>query len=500
MFYPQAMTEIQLIIPARDLLPVTRALADQGVFHQVDSSYLSSEKGAAHANSWSDKTAEYAAFERRVQNLMQAVDIPEEAASTIDWNTLADGDEIRTIIEQVEGEVKQANDQLADEQKRLEQLQSTRLELEPVADLEVEVSELCCPSYTFTMLGIIPAANIERLETSLTRVPFVLLTLRQDGGRAVVWLAGARRNADILDRAARSAYLNPLVLPKTMQGTPAEIIKSLSAEIELAQMHISEHSAVVARIKKERSEQLQTLLWRVRANRLLTDAIGRYGRLRYTYLIVGWVPSSRLEEFSQRLKAISKDILVETFAINRSNNRENVPVALHNPKALLPFQTLVTTYARPRYAEVDPTFLIALTFPLLFGAMFGDVGHGALLALLGVLLTSKRVRALQSMAGLGRLITICGVTAVIFGFLYGSVFGVETLLPSLWLRPMENILQILLVAIGAGIILLSIGFIFGIINAAVAKDWGRVFFDNHGLAGLVLYWSLVGLGGRGLPG
>ena len=68
--------------------------------------------------------------------------------------------------------------------------------------------------------------------------------------------------------------------------------------------------------------------------------------------------------------------------MNRAGDRKNVPVALQSSRLLQPFQMLVTTYARPKYGEVDPTWLIALTFPLLFGAMFGDVGHGLLLAAL----------------------------------------------------------------------------------------------------------------------
>ena len=89
------------------------------------------------------------------------------------------------------------------------------------------------------------------------------------------------------------------------------------------------------------------------------------------------------------------------------------------------FQMLVTTYARPRYEEIDPTILMTITFPLLFGAMFGDVGHGLLLLLLGWLLSSKRINALKGMASLGSIIVACGALAVGFGFLYGSLFGSE---------------------------------------------------------------------------
>jgi V/A-type H+-transporting ATPase subunit I len=168
-------------------------------------------------------------------------------------------------------------------------------------------------------------------------------------------------------------------------------------------------------------------------------------------------------------------------------------VALQSSKLLRPFQMLVTTYARPRYGEVDPTWLIALTFPLLFGAMFGDVGHGLLLAALGILLSSTRVKALRSLASLGGLITICGLVAAVFGFLYGSIFGFEHVLHAVWLQPGEDPLTILIVAIGGGVVLLSIGFLIGIYNGIVARDWAHLLFGHGGISAAVLYWSLLGL-------
>jgi V/A-type H+-transporting ATPase subunit I len=156
---------------------------------------------------------------------------------------------------------------------------------------------------------------------------------------------------------------------------------------------------------------------------------------------------------------------------------------------------LVTTYARPRYGEIDPTWLIAITFPLLFGAMFGDVGHGLLLALFGGVISSRKVKALKSLAGLGGLITICGLVAAAFGFLYGSLFGYEDILPAIWMHPLENILSILIVAVGAGVVLLTLGFLIGIFNAIVSHDWPHLVFGHNGIAGFLLYWSLLGLAG-----
>lgn len=209
MFYPREMTGVWLIIPAKDVLAVTRMLADRGLFHQVDASYQSSEKELGPANSWPEKAAAYAALERRVLSIMQTLGMEEGSPPLAEWASMIEVDVARPIVEQMEQEVKQTTDQLTGEHKRLEQLQSALAQLEPVAGIDLDISTLRDPRYLYSLLGVIPIANIDRLQTSLERNPFVFLTLREDDQKAVVWLAGIKRDADILERAARSAYVTP---------------------------------------------------------------------------------------------------------------------------------------------------------------------------------------------------------------------------------------------------------------------------------------------------
>jgi V/A-type H+-transporting ATPase subunit I len=493
MFFPKAMYELELIVPSKDLLGVMKVLSGHGVFHQSESGYPALESETGTPNTWQDKASAYAALERRVQSVLQTLAIEENQPLSIDFQDVVELEAVTPILESIEGEVKQTSDQLAEERKRLEQLESTLRQLEPVADINLDISSLRNSHYLFSTLGVMPAANVERLQTSLARVPHVFLTLRADPKNPVVWLAGTQTNTDILERAARSAYLNPLSLPQSYEGTPEEIIKLLHKEVEIGKQRISELKTTLTHLAETYKKQLLTMLWEIHASRLIADAIVRFGRLRHTYVIVGWVPSDELEDLISRIKSASKESLIETFPTNRHGENQNIPVALQNSKFLRPFQMLVTTYARPRYGELDPTWLIALTFPLLFGAMFGDVGHGILLAGLGALISSRKVRALNSLAGLGGLITICGLAATFFGFLYGSFFGFEDAIPALWLVPSKDPLPILAVAIGAGVVLLTIGFLIGIFNAYISHNWGRLFFGHNGIAGFVLYWSLIGL-------
>ncbi len=498
MFFPKAMTEIELIVPSKDLLAVTNVLSGYGVFHQTDSSYPGVASGSA--NTWQEKAAAYAALERRVQLLMQTLSTEESKPPTSETGGMVEVEKIRPAVEQIEEEVKQVNDRLTAEKKRLEHLESTLRQLEPIEDIDVDISSLRGSRYLFSTLGLIPTANVDRMRTSLARVPHVFLTLRSDPAKPVVWLAGTKANSDVLERAARSAYLTPVALPEDYQGTPANIIKSLKNTIESTQKAIAELQTEMGKLAEARKSQLCDLLWQAHTSRVLADAIVRFGQLRHTYLITGWVPVSYLDGLIARLKQVSKEILIENLPTFRYGDNQHVPVALLNNKYLRPFQMLVNTYSRPSYGELDPTLLIALTFPLIYGAMFGDLGQGLVLLLMGLLINGGKI--LKSLQSLGLLIAYCGAAAAVFGVLYGSVFGFEGEeflhtfgfeFHPLWISPIGNILSVLGLAIDAGIVLLLLAFLLAIFNQMRSREWGHLIFGHNGLVGLFFYIAFLAL-------
>jgi V/A-type H+-transporting ATPase subunit I len=431
---------------------------------------------------------------------MQQLDIEEGRPPSKDYEAMVDLEKLRATVEQIEAEVRSSTDELSEQRKRLEQLESIVRQLEPVEDVDIDISSLRDSRYMFSMLGQMPAANLDRMQTSLARVPHVFLTLRSDPARPVVWLAGTKSNSDILERAARSAYLDALSLPTDYQGTPGSIIKSLRNTIESTQRRIKELQDTLGRVGLERREQLRDLLWQTHTSRVLSDAIVRFGQLRHTYVVTGWVPSDSMDDLTRRLKQASREILIEVLPTSRRGHNANVPVALFQNRFLKPFQMLVNTYARPRYGELDPTILMAVTFPLLYGAMFGDIGQGLVLLVFGLLINAGRM--MKSMQGLGLLIAYCGASAAIFGVLYGSVFGFEgehfehafgTELHPLWLSPLHDTLPVLGIAIDVGIVILLIAYLLAIFNQIRSREWAHLIFGHTGLVGFALYICFLGL-------
>jgi len=498
MFFPKAMSEIELIVPSKDLLAVTKVLSNYGVFHQTDSNYPGVASGSA--STWQEQAAGYSMLERRVQIVMQSLGIDEGQPPSSDLGAMIEIEKIRPQVEQIEEEVKQASDQLTSERKKLEQLESTLRQLEPVADIDLDISSLRNSRYLHSMIGVIPTANMDRLQTSLARVPNVFLTLRSDSSKPVVWLAGTKANSDVLERAARSAYLDPLSLPEGYSGTPAQIIESLHKTIEETQRKMADLKETLARFAESHKKELHDLLWQIHTSRVLSDAIVRYGQLRHTYVVTGWVPMDDMEGLTQRLRHASKEILIETTPTSRSGHHSNVPVALITNKWLRPIQLLVGQYGHPSYGELDPTLLMAFTFPFLFGAMFGDLGQGLVLLVLGILIDQKII--MKGMQSLGLLIAYCGASAAFFGYLYGSIFGFEGHLieeylhfhfEPTWFSPLENILSILSIAIDTGIIILTLGFLLSMFNNIRSKDWAHLFFGHSGVVGFAFYFSFLAI-------
>jgi len=492
MFRPQTMSKIEMAVPERDIMPVTEALATLGVIHLTPITYPGGGRLIHRAEDWRKQAASFTALERRILAVMESLGVdegrpPREAPQPI-------GSEAAQIeVERLEREVQAPIRALEEGQRRLAQLQRRLSQLESIAWLEVDLDTLRSLRYIYVVLGTMPIANMRRLETSLESVPSVLVTLQRQERLATVALFGTRRDAEILERAARSAYLNPFSLPEGHRGTPAEAIAALRPDIESARQYVAECQTVIDYLHQARAQRLRQLLWRVRVSHTLVETITNYDRLRYTYLVGGWVPASQVPALQRKIRQTSDRVLVEVNTPRRQEADNLIPVALHNPPIVRAFQTLVTNYGYPRYVEMDPTLVVMLTFPLVFGIMFGDVGHGSLLALLGLLLASRKVRALRGFSALGVVVLICGIMAMIFGFLYGSVFGFEKVLEPLLMHPLENVMGLLLITIGIGVVLLSLGMVCNIVNAALARRWGHLLFDHHGLAGLIFYWSLLGL-------
>lgn len=211
-------------------------------------------------------------------------------------------------------------------------------------------------------------------------------------------------------------------------------------------------------------------------------AITENGHQKF-FVICGWMPIEDAEEIKE---LINDDpyVYYDTH-IGDTISRITPPTMIKNPKFFKPFESFIKMYGIPNYKEFDPTIFLALTYTFMFGAMFGDAGQGLLLVIGGFLL--YRLKKID----LAAIIGFAGIFSMIFGILYGSVFGFEDLIHPIWMNPMKNIQSALIVSISFGIGLIILTMILNIINGIRSKDWERVLLSPSGIVGLIFYSSVL---------
>ncbi len=492
-WFSERMTAVEIEVPDRYARRVTEVLANDGLLQLEDISYLNTSKEHGYAQDCQTKAIQFANLEKQLSETMQTLKINLEEAPDKQFKMLSDPEQLQPFANQLSQEVQESSQVISETQKKIAHLRHNIDLLEPLSDVDIPFDRIRNRRYIFSILGTMPSSNIDRFKTNMAKVPFVLLVLKQTTELAIVLLIGLRQNKDYLQRTARSAYLSGIDLSDTYQGTPAQIIASIKAEIDVLEEQVGNANQEVDRIRENRSVRLQDLYWHVRYSRLMCEALMRYGRLKHGYLIAGWLPSNQLEVLTNDLTAISPEILIDIKQPGEERDLSKTPIVMERAGFQQGFQKLVTTYGMPEYNELNPTLLMMLTFPVIFGAMFGDVGHGLILAIAGLMLMLNKIKKLKKFSSLGSVIFLCGIVAMVFGVLFGSIFGMEDLIPAVWDHPMENIMSLLLITGAGGALLLTVANIMGLVNDFHQRHWIHFFMNSRGLAGLLLYWSLIGI-------
>ncbi|MEU8233252.1 V-type ATPase 116kDa subunit family protein [Actinoplanes sp. NPDC048967] len=204
--------------------------------------------------------------------------------------------------------------------------------------------------------------------------------------------------------------------------------------------------------------------------------------------LLGWAPSDRIGALAARLADLGGAVASLP-----------APRGIQPPTATSPdplragLAPLVSTYTTVPYADVDPTVLAGLAYVVMFGAMFGDVGHGALLVLGALAIRRARPQRLARLQPYWRFVAGAGLFSMLFGLLYGECFGPTGLVPTLWLAPMDHPVPLLLAGVGLGAVLLAGAYALGTVNRVRESGWPVALTAPSGLAGSALFLA-AGLG------
>ena len=207
--------------------------------------------------------------------------------------------------------------------------------------------------------------------------------------------------------------------------------------------------------------------------------------------LLGWMPADRMPEVAARVAGLGGALV--PLAHPRG---VQAPTLLGGPPFRRSLMPLVQTYGTVPYADINPSWLAWLSYVLMFGMMFGDVGQGLLLIGAALALRAgwpawaRRYRAGWPFVG------GAGVAATLFGLLYGEFFGPTGVVPTLWLNPLDSPIQLLLAAIAVGTVLLAGAYGLGTVNRWREGGWPVALYAPSGLAGMSVFLGLgVAAGG-----
>jgi V/A-type H+-transporting ATPase subunit I len=251
---------------------------------------------------------------------------------------------------------------------------------------------------------------------------------------------------------------------KVLGNEDIEAIDSKLVEVEEAysaieeDLDVSERKKRISEIMKKYGEKIVYWNHQLQLTRLVEETKSKAARTDKVLIIEGWIPTNKRKVFTEAVEKGAEGYSVTLFLdpVNEATKKcrigemqnsdnghgpnryphmpecfETPPSKINNPKIAYVYEKIVTGFGLPNYFEVDPTIFMVISFPVIFGLMFGDVGHGLLLLFFSVLLyfiNKKGVETSELFEYMLRgspLLIMCSIAAIFFGFLYGELFGSE---------------------------------------------------------------------------
>jgi len=525
---PRKMKQIDLTVMKSDIDAVIEFLGRQAQIHFLN------DNDAPVATKNETTKSERDRIREKLDSLASAaglLDVPLPTEPLDDSRYPGESEErlANTICSAVSALTNRVNE-LAAEKRKVEE---TLNEAKAFANLNAPFSELDQLSYLTLRVGRLDLRRLDELKKTLSdRVQIIPLGDNKTGdadgnpeGRILA--AASRKGRFALDSELKKLDFAPIVVPEGFKGIPAELISSLEKKLKAA---TREYEGIMNRgkiLREECAGNLQSLTASYLMASIAEELKARLKSTKNVFLLSGWVPADTVRALVSNLEKLTEGrIAVRAYDPDEIDSvkegREKVPVSLKHGAFVDGFKKVVFSYGAPLYGTIDPTPLVAFFFTILFGIMFGDLGQGLVLLLLGFLTGKRGPRLLSGFRNFSVPLKSVGISSMVMGILNGEVFTNEKLLiaPTRALvsfltgRPSEidRILTIMPLAesggsvtklfyffgftIGLGVLLNSTGLIVNMTNQFFLKRYEKAIFAKTGLAGIALFWYAISIAVR----
>lgn len=406
--------------------------------------------------------------------------IDDEVLSEVDLN------DAESFIEKIESRItehRKKTELIKSDIKEREQIVNQIL---PIAGLKVNIDELFRFTFMKFRFGFLPKENYIKQKNTIDELDVVAVPVTEESENLWISYFMPVSVAPVIDNVFGALGFTRIRISDQVKGMPQLTIDRMKTEIESLQSLVIQEERDFQRFLEDKREQFDRLYQRILYLSKVNEVKRYASHTQETFFLVGWIPYKDYKRFVSEIESM-KHIMFSSEDPDYVMNA-TPPTILKNKRIFKPFEMLVTMYGLPSAREMDPTPLMTITYMLMFGFMFGDVGQGAVIALLGFFLYRFKKMAL------GGVMLYVGISSALFGFVYGSVFGSEEILHPLWISPLhgkDTINTLLYVAVGYGVLINLLTIVANMINNARMRRWGRLLFDKNGLAGLLFYGGLA---------
>lgn len=412
------------------------------------------------------------------------------------------GEQINCFIERLKNEVAALQTQKADRENECRELKSRVDQLEHFKKLSVPLdNKIFNSEFIKVRFGRIPLENYRKLQ-SYDDNPYVLFFPCDIGTYCWgMYLAPTDHIAEV-DRIFANICFERLKVPVTDRA-PAQAIEKLSAVLNEKEEEIKSLNDRIEEYWKSEYElclKVYTQLYDKNRNFELrkyavTHTSSDGDEPEQIFIYAGFIPTKYAGKIKKKIDAVSDcDIEIES---SEKTGRIKTPTLLKNNRFVRPYEFYVEMFGTPDYSEIDPTLFVGITYTVLFGVMFADVGQGIALSLIALIMWAVKKMKIAP------ILFRCGISSAIFGFLFGSVFGYEHLLDPVYkslfnvdgklfdVLGKSNITLVLFAPVGIGAVLILLAMLLNIYSGIKQRDCEKWLFSNNGVAGFIFYGAVV---------
>lgn len=387
------------------------------------------------------------------------------------------------------GRVKEINSK----KQQINELLDLREKIDSIVDKDVDFSKIANLNYFDYEIGSFSVENKSRLKKNYENLSAIVLKIGniKTSSDDLYMIIYPKQFKEETNNLLKSLNWNKLDVPMEYIGSPAEKLIQIDSKIESLQKDIDSLNKSIEEEKEINKKSLFKIYNVFKLEDKIAELEQRADFGNNAFAIDVWVKDTDKEIIEKSISKVTNKYRITTKETKDFSDDVIAPTKLKNNWFSKPFEMIVNMYGLPAYDEIDPTPYIAITFCLAFGIMFGDIGQGFVYLLAGLLLRKK-------MEAAGGLAIRLGASSMLFGCVYGSLFGLEKheypWIPGLMhgspLSP-DNIPMILVAGIVFGILTLTLSYTLGTINSLRNGNIEEGIFGKNGIFGYVFFISFI---------